>query len=356
MPNKPVIQFPETAQTEWNIVADAAQAEDRIREKIEHDTLVDVEVGKLRRRHEANLIFQQELDADSTPTLEMTTLSNYKSDPGSGPVDLIEGVMTQDAMCLMLGPSGSGKSTLALQMLHSLSTGEDWLGQKVKPIMGSHGIVSYDMDSAMLLDWMEGFPNMDPSKVSVVNAHKRGNPLGVPQMRAQIAATWRQMNVEVVTIDSFSASFFGADQNDAASTQHHYRDLLNFALTEVGARALIVIVHSTQSSPDKARGSTVHHDVADTIVNVVADPQTQERTVRMTKYRAARGMTQMDPVIITAPDSVTHLCDVDTGAMAMQGMRLPNGMAAQAFTVLPDTHDDPDISTDSDSDEEDMDL
>lgn len=345
------IQFPETARIEWQVAADAAEAEHRLRKKIQHDTEVEKEAAKLRVRHEANLIFQQELDADNTPVLEMITLANYKSNPAAAPVDMIDGVLKANGVCLMLGPSGSGKSTLGLQMLNSLATGDDWLGQPTKPIMGSVGIMSYDMDAAMVLDWMSGFPSIDPSKVNVVNAYKRGNPLGVPMMRSAIAATWRSMNVEVVMIDSFSASFFAHDQNDAALTQAHYRDLIKFALTEVEAKALIMIVHSTEGSPHKARGSSVHHDVADTIVSVEGTG-IEERKIRMVKYRAALGQKQMEPRVVTAPDDVTHLVDLDLGAMTLAGMHLPAGSAAAAFTDMPDIHEAPD----TESEEEDDDL
>lgn len=346
-----MIEFPETAQREWQIIADAANAEQRIKEKIEHDNLVEREVVRLRQRYEANLLFQQELDADSTPELEMMTLANYASNPGAAPVDMIDGVIKQHGLTLMLGPSGSGKSTLALQALYCLMTGDDFLGQTVKPIMGGVGIVSYDMDASLVMDWMSGFPNIDPSQVSVVNAHKRGNPLGVPALRAQIAAAWQ--GKEIIVIDSFSASFFGENQNDAAATQHHYRDLTKFALTECGAKAVIVIVHSTESSPTKPRGSTVHHDVADSIVAVWSPDGPQGlRSVDMTKYRAALGQKQMPPAIITAPDAVTHLVDLDLQAMALKGLHLPTSAAAAAFTVIPDTNEAPDTSIDPDEEDE----
>lgn len=349
--NRPLIQFPETAQSEWNIVAEAANAEQRIREKIEHDTLVEREVARLRQRHEASLIFQQEIDADTTPSLEMMTLANYASNPGAAPADLIDGVVKANGLTIMLGPSGSGKSTLALQALYCLMTGEEFLGQTTKPIMGGVGIVSYDMDASLMLDWMSGFPNIDQTQISVVNAHKRGNPLGVPAIRAQIAQMWQ--GKEVIMIDSFSASFFGSDQNDAAATQHHYRDLTKFALTECGAKAVIVIVHSTESSPNKARGSTVHHDVADSIVAVEGtgiDP----RKMHMAKYRAALGQKQMPPAVLTAPDAVTHLVDLDLGAMSLAGMHLPTNAAAAAFTSLPDTHEAPDTESDESGEEDEL--
>jgi hypothetical protein len=168
-------------------------------------------------------------------------------------------------------------------------------------------------------------------------------------MRAQIVAAWKAMNVETVMIDSFSASFFAHDQNDAGLTMAHYRDLIKFALTEVGAKSLIVIVHSTEGSPHKARGSTVHHDVADTIVAVEGtglDP----RKVSMVKYRAARGQVMMPPVIVTAPDDVTHLVSLDLGEMTLAGLHLPAGAAAAAFTDVPDTYETPDTDSEEDDD------
>ena len=341
-----MIQFPETAQTEWQIVADAHNATTRLRQQIERDTNVEREIERLRIRHQAAMEFQQELEADDTPDLEMMTLSDYRNAPVSlAPTDSIEGVLKDEGLCIMLGPSGSGKSTLALQMFHSLMTGSPWLGQPVQQISGAVGALSYDMPGHLMMDWVDGFPNIDPNKISVINAYKRGNPLSVPQQRRQIAMAWRDMGVEVVVIDSFSASFFAHDQNDAGLTMAHYRDLKKFALTEVGAKTLIVITHSTEGSPTKARGSSVHHDVADTIVAVEVDKTTQSRTVRMVKYRAARGQHQMNPVVVSAPDDVTHLVGLDLGAMTLAGLSLPHGSSAAAFTSLPLPAEAPDTNS-----------
>lgn len=353
-----MIQFPETAQSEWQIVADAARVADDLRARLALANKIEAEVEKLRVRYHGGLLFQQELDADLTPVLEMMTLDTYKSTPNAGPQDLIEGVVKQNGLTIFLGPSNSGKSTMALQMCHSLLTGTEWLGQPVTQISGSVGALSYDMDGALMMDWIAGFPNIDPAKVSVVNAHKRGNPLGVPPMRAKVAEVWKAMNVEVVVVDSFGASFFGHDQNDAAATMAHYRDLTKFALTEVGAKSVIVLSHSTEGSPHKARGSTTQHDVADSIVSIYADPQ-QQRHIRVVKYRQHRDAaglftSQMDPVIVTAPDAVTHLVELDLGAMTLGGLQLPAGAAASAFTDMPETYEEPD--TNSDSGEEDEDL
>ena len=348
-----MIQFPETAWVEWVVASKAAKVDSEIRQKIERGTMVERELERLRVRHEATVLFQQELDADQTPALEMSTLATYQSNPAAAPADLVDGVLKDNGLCIMLGPSGSGKSTNAFQMLHSMSTGVDWLGQPVTQINGAFGILSYDMDSAMVLDIMANYPNLDPAKVSVVNAYKRGNPVGVPALRAQIAAAWRAMNVEVVVLDSFSASFFGHDQNDAAATMAHYRDMKLFALTEVGARALIVIAHSTEGSPHKVRGSTVHHDVADSIVVVTKDGKTGSRTVEMAKYRAARGQQQMSPVVVGAPDPVTHLVSLDLGAMSLAGMHLPATAGAAAFPALPEPHQKPDTTPDAESESED---
>lgn len=348
-----MVKFPEALLREWKVIAESANAERELRKKIERGTRVEKETENLRIRHEASLIFQQELDADSTPELEMSTLADYKSNPGAAPVDLIDGVLKMNSTCLMLGPSGSGKSTIALQMIYSLMTGEDWLGQTAKPLTGGMGVVSYDMDAGMIMDWMSGYPNIDAQKISVVNAHKRGNPLGVPALRKQIAEAWKFLGVEVIVIDSFSASFFGKDQNDAAATMDHYRELQKFALGECEAKALIVVVHAKRGDPDSARGSGVHHEVADSIVGV-SGTGLEPRKMQMVKYRAGIGQQQMKPAILGVPDSVTHIVSLDLGAMALDGMHIPDTNGADRFTAFPDPHEEPDTTEDPGTEDDDL--
>lgn len=346
-----MVRFPETVENEWRVVAHAANAEHELRKRIEEGTRIEKEVANLRVRHQAKILFDQELNAEQTPTLVIGTVADYLANPASTPADLIEGVVKERGVCVLLGPSGAGKTTLALQMAHSAVTGADFLGQKVNQISGGVGLLSYDQDASISVNWVSksGLPH---DKASIVNANGMGNPLLVPKFRAQIAAAWKAMNVEVVIIDSFSASFVGMDQNDAGATMSYYRDMKQFALTEVGAKTLIVIVHSTDGSPLKPRGSTVHKDVADSMV-VVTREAGNHRKVQMVKYREGLGQQEMAPVIIGAPDSVTHLVDVDLGAMSLANMALPAGRVAAAFTAIPDTHAAPTAQTD-DSEEDDL--
>ncbi len=60
----------------------------------------------------------------------------------------------------------------------------------------------------------------------------------------------------------------------------------------------------------------------------------------------------MNPVVVTAPDDVTHLVDLDTGAMTLAGYQIPASAVSQAFPDMPETHETPD----TESDEEDDDL
>lgn len=346
-----MIQFPETLITEWKILADAANVDAELRKKIKHATDVELAVSKLRIRHEAAVEFQQELDAADTPPVVIQTMADYLAANSPVLVDMVEGVMKEDGLILMLGPSGSGKSTLGVQLAHSLLTGDDWLGCPVQQIKGSVGLLSYDQNVSIPINWMSkmGVPH---DRVLPIDLNGKGNPLNVPDERRRLAAAYRAAKVEVVMIDSFSAAFSG-DQNDAGLVMAWYRDVKKFAYSEVGAKALVVIVHSTDSSPLKPRGSTVHKDVADTVVAVVRQP-TNERKVEMVKYRAGLNQTEMEPVIVTAPDSVTHLVDLDLGAMTLAGMHLPAGAAAQAFPALPPTYEEADTDSDSGEDGDDL--
>lgn len=356
-PNQPSIQFPETVAKEWQIVADAANASTALRERLQRDTLVEAALEKLRVAHEAKVQFDAELQAADTPDLDMMTLSDYLSSPQSyAPQDMIEGVLNDDGVCLVVGPSRSGKSTLALQMLYCLATGEPFLEQRVNQVSGAMGILSYDMPGGLMFDWVAGYPNLDPRRVSIVNAHKRGNPLAVPEQRSAIVNSWKARNTEVVLIDSFGASFFGRNQDDAAEVQAHHRELKKFALTEVGARVVIIIVHSTDANPLKPRGSTVHIDSSDSIINYwPKDGPGTPRHVDMGKFREARGQVQMTSRVVGPPDPVTRLVQLDAGEMTLAGYPLPVGLIASVFPDVPDATAEPDLDGDSEQ-EKDVDL
>lgn len=348
-----MVQFPETAASEWKIVADAAAATDTLRQRLERDALVEAELEKRRIRHQADVMFEAELQAEDTPDLVMMTLADYRNSPmPTKRRDLITGVLNDDGVCAVLGQSGSGKSTLALQMMYCLATGNDFLGQSVNQLDGCFGAISYDMPTSTMFDWIDGFPLLDPNRFSLVDAHKRGNPLAVPDQRRAIANLWKARNTEVVMIDSFSASFFGRDQNDQAETQAHYRDLKKFALTEVGARCLLIIVHAKDGDPTKARGSTVHKDVADTQISVAEDLSPQSATpgsrhVKMVKYRELRGQVAMSPRVLTHPDPNTHLVDLDIGGMQLAGYDIPGHIAGAGDVMFPEPTSDPDTDSTS---------
>lgn len=340
-----MIQFPETAESEWRITADAAAVSDNLRAQLAHDTQVENEKKRLRIRHDAQLALQQDLAADSTPELVMGSIADFIQRGQTTPVDLIDGVMKIDSTTGVLGPSESGKTTLALQMVHSLLTGTLWLGQPVKQITGKVGILSFDQNAGLMIDWIQA-TGLDINRVEMLDAHGRGNPLQVPAHRARLAAAWKAAGVEIVLVDSFSASFAGHDQNDTAETMAYYADMKRFVLTEVGAKSTIMILHATDAQPYKPRGSTAHKDVFDSMISICwtdMNDRLSARKVKMMKYREGIGQVQMTPVILTPPDDVTHLVDLDTGAMTLEGMKLPAGSGG-AFTAMPDTYQAPDTS------------
>lgn len=337
-----MVQFPETAAVEWKTVADQTKVKDELHKRIQRGTKVEQEVDKLHIRHSAKQQFEQELDADLTPPVVIQTMEDYLKQNTPVLVDMIDGVLKENSVCLMLGPAGTGKSTLMVQMMHSLLTGADFLGQSTKPLMGSVGLLSYDQDIAIPINWMSkmGVPH---DRISPIDLNGKGHPLNVPSERSRLAKAWRLMNVEVVFIDSFSASFSaaaGGDQNDTGDTMNWYSSVKRFAFNEVGAKAVVVLVHSTDANPLKPRGSTAHKDVADTIL-VVQRTSDNKRKVHMEKYRAGLNQTEMDPVIVTAPDAVTHLVKIDSGAMSMEGMRIPPSVAAEAFVEMPEPINEP---------------
>lgn len=340
-----MIQFPDSAAREWGSIAARVEKSITVRAKIEREVLVANKVAEKWVGHEAKLQFDQELAAQDTPPLEMMTLEDFLNNPSASPQDIIDGVVKDGGLTVVLGPSGAGKSTIALQLVHSMLTGQDFLTQQVSmQVTGGVGMISYDMDASMMHNWMSGWsgPGIDHSKISVVNAHRQGNPLSVTAQRQQIVDAWRDAKVEVVVIDSFSASFFGTDQNDAAATMAHYRELKKFALTEVGAKVLILVVHSSPGKATKARGSSVHQDAPDTIVAVEKNEEGY-REVKMNKYRTIAGsaITEMPSVTVGAPDPVTNLVAPHLGAMVIKGAKKED-----LSEIFPDEYNKPVVSDD----------
>lgn len=343
-----MIQFPETAAREWQVVHEASTAKHEVQQRIERGANVERALERMRVNHEAKTLLQQELDADLTPPLIMGTIADFVTMGQSTPNDLIEGV-AKEGFTGILGPSEAGKTTLALQMLHCLIDGTDFLGQTVKPISGNVGILSYDQNAKLMTNWIVA-SKTDISRVSMVDLYGRGNPLNVPAMRQQIVSAWRAMDVEIVLIDSFSAAFVGHDQNDTAQTMAWYQDIKRFVISEVGAKSGLVILHSTDSNPLKPRGSTAHKDALDSLISITLTDVTDRsspRKVAMQKYREALGQAEMEPVIITAPDNVTHLVDLDFGAMSLAGMRIPPSAGAAAFAP-PTPHEAPETDEEED--------
>lgn len=345
-----MIQFPITATREWGSAAARVEKSVSVREKVAREVKVSDSVESMWVRHEAKLVFEQGLAAQDTPPLEMVSLAEHLSNPAATPTDAIEGVVREDGITVVLGPSGAGKSTVALQLVHSLITGTPFLNQRVlQQVVGGIGVLSYDMDASMMLNWMSGWtgPGIDQTRILAVNAHRQGNPLAVPYQRQQIVDAWQTNKTEVVVIDSFSASFFGADQNDAAATMAHYRELKKFALTEVGAKILILVVHSSPGSAAKARGSSVHQDAPDAVLAVEKNKEGY-RDLWMNKYRTIAGSTsvEMPRVTIGSPDPKTNLFQIHHGETVI------NGEPGSTDHLFPDAVEDPNVDATSTEDEE----
>lgn len=334
-----MIQFPETAQREWEIAASTVVAAGNFRKRVARDAQVANEVERLHVRHEAKEQFQQELDAAETVPLVIETVAEAMKASPAALVDLIDGAVRDEGVTLVIGPAGAGKTTLAVQMANSLLTGDDWLYQSATKIKGSVGLMSYDQSAAIPRNWMSKM-GLDLTRVSVLDINGRGNPLAVPSEKAKLVQGWKAMGVEVVIIDSFSASFSG-DQNDAGLVAAWYKQMKGFVFGELGARALIILAHSTPANPEKPRGSTVHTDMADSII-AVRKHSTGDRLLSVEKYRAGLGQEQMNMLLLASPDDVTHLVDVDITAMQLEGLDLPSALA---FPTPTTPHEAPDTES-----------
>jgi len=283
--------------------------------KAKFDREVAEELHRKRVREAAAVKWAEEQALATTPELIMGLLGEL--DVNQDVPDLIDGVVKQGTT-VFVGYSGSGKTRLALQVGYCLLSGTRFLDAMHRP--GQHvqqlgpeakiGVLSYDMSLPLLANWINAFPEHDaPNRWMIVDAFTRGQPLLVPVMRAQMAKTMREANVEFVIVDSATASFPGDSENDATQVLNHYLDLQRFALNEVGAKGLLVIAHAGKASSTAIRGSSAAPGAVDSIMSVSFNEEDplKIRRVASVKYREAIGQSAMAPGELTAPEADSGL-------------------------------------------------
>lgn len=215
--------------------------------------------------HEAKILFGKALaELEPAAPLDIGTLGEVLARPHQEQYR-VGGLVLMDGFTSVVAMRKTGKTTFNLNLADSLLTGRDFLGRfPVTPVDGTVAILNYEVSGHQLALWADKV-GIDRTRLLLVNLRGRRNPLSHDQDRAELAAKLRDHGVESLLVDPFSRAFYGDNANDNTQVQAFLNDLDVFARSEVGARDVVLNVHSGWGG-DRSRGASALEDHPDSIV------------------------------------------------------------------------------------------
>ena len=225
---------------------------------------VSSELRKLRVREEA----KRRQHATEPVPFDEGLLGEVLARPEEPPFR-IEGLVRSDASTLITALRKTGKTTLILNLAHSLTTGEYFLGRfPVRQIAGRVAILNFEVSGAQIARWADE-TGIDHGALHLVNLRGHASPFASAQQRERLAGLLKAHEVESLIIDPFGKAYTGTNENDQGEVGAFLADLDRFK-TEIGAADLILTAHAGWAA-ERSRGSSALEDWPDSIITMVAN-------------------------------------------------------------------------------------
>lgn len=177
------------------------------------------------------------------------------------PTPLIEGVLDMRTLAVLSGQFGTFKTFIGLDWLLSIATGTPWMGHEVpaaRPvrIVVGEGVAGLD---ARVSAWEKARGcTVAPGMFTAV---RRAWQLGSDEQMAALAELMRERGEAVVAFDTLSQCANGLKENDSSDMAR----VSNVAgLLREHAGATMLLLHHAGHGGERARGSSVIEDNADT--------------------------------------------------------------------------------------------
>lgn len=164
----------------------------------------------------------------------------------------------------------SGKSTMKLNLMRSLSTGEDFLGQTVIPVSADETVLDVNLEVDERTQQHYARPFNLPSNALVLNLRGQAKAFNIISdiIRARIAAMLRDLNVKILVIDPlgplirvFNLSENANDSTGGGALVEAFNELAH----EAGDIDTFLIHHTGHRGQTRARGGSVFGDAADAL-------------------------------------------------------------------------------------------
>lgn len=235
-----------------------------------------------RRSILSKTVLDEEAEKEK-PAFKLLNLDDLEQLPE--PTWLVEGMMPDNSLTTLYGPPGSAKSFLALDVALSIVTGIKFHNAPVK-----QGRVIYSLGEGLrglryrIEAWCIAHPNADRELIrkNFVVIPRAVHLLEDYDVSMLFNTIELQESVDLVIIDTLARSLVGGDENSAGDVGRaiavcdRVRDMTGSAT---------LIVHHTDASGTKARGSTALPGASDTMIRMGKDTNQNVITITCPKMK-----------------------------------------------------------------------
>ena len=198
---------------------------------------------------------------------------------------LVQGLIHHGGSVLLAAQYKAGKSTLMLNLVKSLTTGTDFLGEFSVPNALKVAYVDMELGYAMAWDWFNDIPGVDYKNMVYFPRVGLGGQMNFKSetIRAKWARVLRTNQVDLLIVDPLSPvmSALGIDEN-SAETVRPLLDSFDQLKVEANLQGVVVTHHTGHQNTGRARGSTAFNDWPTSIMSVTkqGEDEQSERAFR----------------------------------------------------------------------------
>lgn len=215
----------------------------------------------------ASRVEPPDLDAAEAKSRRFLTAAEMENFPK--PDYLIDGVMAVGSLAVLYGAPGCFKSFLALGWAFHVATGFRWLNRSVTggPVLYVAGEGSAGM-GARLRALRQHYHYSASLDIYFLTTPANLIQPGEARELLIDMATEIDARPALIIIDTLSRDLAGADENSQGDMSTY---IANVDLIRRATGATILIIHHTNASAERERGSTVLRGAADTMIQIKND-------------------------------------------------------------------------------------
>ena len=248
----------------------------RTNEPVAGRLLADVrrQLASIEARDVARLIL---VEREFVPPPVPVTVAHLLANPPAVTASRIETILPRGGRAVMVAPRKVGKTTLMVNVVRSLTLGENLFGRWRTDPARCH-FLNFEVTGDQFARWCEE-AGVDPGLL-VSNLRGKPNPFLTARSRRELVSQIKDGGAEVLIVDPYSVASVGMVEREGDNVAiRSWLAMLDELADDAGCGELIVTVHGSFKAldPDAARGGTALEDWPDAIWRLSADEDSGER-------------------------------------------------------------------------------